>query len=95
MEDSGALGDLHVQLVKAEGLRDTALFGVQDPYVLVRFGQAVLKSRTDKDGGTNPVWNERLSLLEKATSASRTCLRLDTSSLMPHYSQRTTEEEVQ
>ena len=51
-------GTLEIAVASASNLPNTQLFGRQDPYVELRVGGRVEKSRSCNDGGTRPVWNE-------------------------------------
>ncbi|DBA70972.1 hypothetical protein WJX79_005227 [Trebouxia sp. C0005] len=55
-------GELRVNVISARGLRDTAIFGIQDPYVQLVYGSFKVKTAVHKDGGTSPVWNESIKL---------------------------------
>lgn len=57
-------GILAVNCLRGRHLKDTDTFGRQDPYLVFKLGgQAVnqtKKTKVDTDGGTDPVWNERV-----------------------------------
>ncbi|GFR52793.1 hypothetical protein Agub_g15413 [Astrephomene gubernaculifera] len=53
-----APGEVTVHLHFGKGLKDCDWFGQQDPYVILRCGQAQYRSNTHISGGTNPVWNQ-------------------------------------
>jgi len=66
---SKANGTLTVELTGARNLKSTELVGKQDPYVILKIGGEKHKSRTHKNGGTNPVWNQAFIFnLRDATS---------------------------
>jgi len=59
-------GRLNVHLRKGRHLYDADNLGKQDPYVKLtllskKWGDVVVKSKTDTDGGTEPVWDQTLS----------------------------------
>ncbi|KAI5073637.1 hypothetical protein GOP47_0011650 [Adiantum capillus-veneris] len=51
-------GTLEVELIRALNLKDVELFGKSDPYVLFNCGPVTHQSRTIKDGGDSPIWNQ-------------------------------------
>ncbi|GLC33612.1 hypothetical protein PLESTM_000091800 [Pleodorina starrii] len=53
-----APGELTVTVEFAKGLQDKEWVGRQDPYCVVRVGGQSFRSKTAKDGGTNPVWDQ-------------------------------------
>jgi len=51
-------------VLSAIRLRDTQVFGKQDPYVVLRCGESKAnqqRTKVCKDGGTAPTWNERFT----------------------------------
>uniref|UniRef100_A0A7N0TQ96 C2 domain-containing protein n=1 Tax=Kalanchoe fedtschenkoi TaxID=63787 RepID=A0A7N0TQ96_KALFE len=56
-----AIGILEVNLVDAKGLQDTDLIGKSDPYVVIRYRGQERQSSTARDGGRDPIWNERFT----------------------------------
>ena len=55
-------GRLTITFVEAKLTRDTELVGKMDPYVVLKYREQVLKTKTNKNGGKNPSWNEELEL---------------------------------
>lgn len=55
-------GSLEVTVLQAEGLHDVETFGRQDPYCVVVCGAQKFRTKTATDGGTNPRFNERLTM---------------------------------
>eukprot|EP00195_Chlamydomonas_chlamydogama_P000518 CAMPEP_0202919766 /NCGR_PEP_ID=MMETSP1392-20130828/76505_1 /ASSEMBLY_ACC=CAM_ASM_000868 /TAXON_ID=225041 /ORGANISM="Chlamydomonas chlamydogama, Strain SAG 11-48b" /LENGTH=347 /DNA_ID=CAMNT_0049613225 /DNA_START=146 /DNA_END=1190 /DNA_ORIENTATION=+ len=51
-------GELTLVLEFGQGLKDKEWFGKQDPYCIISIGTQSFKSKTCRDGGKNPVWNE-------------------------------------
>ena len=59
-------GKLTVWIKGGRNLRSTELVGKQDPYVKLRLSESIggssaareIKTKTHKDGGTTPIWNE-------------------------------------
>ncbi len=43
-------------------VKDRDILGKMDPYVKIRVGETVKRSRTAKNGGKNPQWGERIDL---------------------------------
>ena len=59
-------GQMKVNLRKARNLLDADTTGKQDPYVKMtllseKWGDVTIKTKTDTDGGTEPIWNETLT----------------------------------
>lgn len=63
-----ARGHLEANLLDGVKLRDTQVFGRQDPYCVFQLGTVRVRSRVAEDGGTKPKWNERISLGTVSTS---------------------------
>mmetsp|Transcript_589 Transcript_589/g.732 ORF Transcript_589/g.732 Transcript_589/m.732 type:complete len:598 (-) Transcript_589:579-2372(-) len=51
-------GVLEVILKEAHDLKEVEFVGRQDPYCVITCGQSNFRSKTNTDGGKNPVWNE-------------------------------------
>ncbi|GLI61338.1 hypothetical protein VaNZ11_003699, partial [Volvox africanus] len=51
-------GTLRVRLEFAKDIKDCDFFGRQDPYVRLRVGDQLRRSKVCKNGGTRPVWDE-------------------------------------
>eukprot|EP00004_Rigifila_ramosa_P004017 TRINITY_DN143_c0_g1_i8.p1 TRINITY_DN143_c0_g1~~TRINITY_DN143_c0_g1_i8.p1 ORF type:complete len:295 (-),score=52.98 TRINITY_DN143_c0_g1_i8:298-1140(-) len=51
-------GRLQIQIVEGRNLRDKDLFGKMDPYVIVQLGNQKFRTKTHKNGGKSPSWNE-------------------------------------
>jgi hypothetical protein len=49
---------LHIRLCRAILHRDTELFGSMDPYAKITHGGAEQRSRTAKEAGKRPTWNQ-------------------------------------
>jgi hypothetical protein len=54
-------GRLEVNVLDGMRLKDTQTFGKQDPYCVLRVGEQSDRTKTCRDGGTRPRWNERLN----------------------------------
>ena len=54
-------GRLEVNVLDGTRLKDTQTFGKQDPYCVLRVGEQRDRTKTCKDGGTRPRWNERFN----------------------------------
>ncbi|KAK9808697.1 hypothetical protein WJX72_002165 [[Myrmecia] bisecta] len=67
---------MQVTIVCAKGLRDTAVFGVQDPFVVVHYGNLKFKTRKHRGGGTAPIWQETLTLPTQHGSPSKISLEI-------------------
>lgn len=52
-------GELTLTLEYGHGLKDKDWFGKQDPYCIITVGNQTMRSKTAKDGGKNPVWNQQ------------------------------------
>ncbi|CAI5458064.1 unnamed protein product [Closterium sp. Yama58-4] len=57
-----AAGWLDVTIMSARDLKDTEIFGMQDPYAVLTYGQQTHRTKTHKDGHTSPVWNTTFRL---------------------------------
>ncbi|CAI5994839.1 unnamed protein product [Closterium sp. NIES-65] len=57
-----AAGWLDVTIIGARDLKDTEIFGMQDPYAVLIYGQQTHRTKTHKDGHTSPVWNTTFRL---------------------------------
>lgn len=57
-----AAGWLDVTVMSARDLKDTEVFGFQDPYAVVQYGHQTHRSKTHKDGHTTPTWNATFRL---------------------------------
>eukprot|EP00198_Chlamydomonas_reinhardtii_P007801 XP_001697138.1 predicted protein [Chlamydomonas reinhardtii] len=55
-------GLLEVTVEFAKGLKDMDFFSKQDPYAVVELGGQKCKTKTHKNGGTSPVWNETFTI---------------------------------
>ncbi|KAI3882966.1 hypothetical protein MKW92_046877 [Papaver armeniacum] len=55
-------GLLEIMLVDAQGLPESDVMGKMDPYVTVQYKNQKLRSSVAKGQGTNPVWNDKLTL---------------------------------
>mmetsp|Transcript_14112 Transcript_14112/g.30604 ORF Transcript_14112/g.30604 Transcript_14112/m.30604 type:complete len:300 (-) Transcript_14112:867-1766(-) len=53
-----APGSLKVTVEYAKDLKDSDLFGKQDPYCVLKLGTQTFKTKVVKNGGTSPVFNE-------------------------------------
>ena len=51
-------GTLELTVEFASELKDVQWFGRQDPYCKIKIGNQELRTKTAKDGGKTPVWNE-------------------------------------
>ena len=51
-------GILEVTMVSASKLQNVAMLGKMDPYCVVFFLNEKTRTKTVKNGGSNPVWNE-------------------------------------
>ena len=51
-------GMLEVTMVSASKLQNVAMLGKMDPYCVVFFLNEKTRTKTVKNGGSNPVWNE-------------------------------------
>lgn len=62
-------GELHFTLEYARNLKDEDWFGRQDPYCVVKCGGQSYRSRTQVDGGKNPVFAEtfRFNIINENT----------------------------
>merc|ERR1711861_90924 len=49
---------LEVTMVSASKLQNVAMLGKMDPYCVVFFLNEKTRTKTVKNGGSNPVWNE-------------------------------------
>ncbi|KAK7276279.1 hypothetical protein RIF29_17417 [Crotalaria pallida] len=54
------IGFMEVLLVKAKGLHEQDIFARMDPYVLLQYKGQERKSSVVHEGGSNPVWNEKI-----------------------------------
>lgn len=54
-------GNLEVNVLDGTRLRETQVFGKQDPYCVVRVGETRDRTKTCTDGGSRPKWNERFN----------------------------------
>ncbi|CAI5486285.1 unnamed protein product [Closterium sp. Naga37s-1] len=57
-----AAGWLDVTIIGSRDLKDTEIFGMQDPYAVLMYGQQTHRTKTHKDGHTSPVWNTTFRL---------------------------------
>ena len=51
-------GKLHLTVIEAKLDRDVELFGKMDPYVVIKYRNATIKTKEHTDGGKTPKWNE-------------------------------------
>ncbi|CAM0883516.1 unnamed protein product [Alopecurus aequalis] len=63
-------GVLEVLLVDAKGLAGNDFLGKLDPYVIVQYRNQERRSKTARDEGRNPSWNEKLQFQIYSTAAS-------------------------
>lgn len=54
-------GRLEVNVLDGTRLKDTQMFGRQDPYCVLRVGEQRDRTKTCANGGTRPRWNERFN----------------------------------
>ncbi|GLC64448.1 hypothetical protein PLESTF_000167100 [Pleodorina starrii] len=59
-------GQLQCTVEFAKGLVDKEWFGKQDPYAILELGGQTYKTKTHRDGGTAPVWNETFVIIVNA-----------------------------
>ncbi|CAI5483498.1 unnamed protein product [Closterium sp. Yama58-4] len=55
---------LELTIIRASGLPDVQIWkigSIQDPYATIKYNDIDLRTKTDKNGGTNPKWNETFS----------------------------------
>jgi Ca2+-dependent lipid-binding protein len=52
-------GPLRINVLRAEGLRKTSMFGKQDPYVKLSLNKVVEATRVAKGGGSDPRWGQQ------------------------------------
>ncbi|KAG1678589.1 hypothetical protein FOA52_012596 [Chlamydomonas sp. UWO 241] len=55
---------LRVTIERASGLKDADFFGKQDPYIILRLGSEVRKTRVAHNGGTSPVFNQTFEFID-------------------------------
>ncbi|XP_024533166.1 X-linked retinitis pigmentosa GTPase regulator-interacting protein 1 [Selaginella moellendorffii] len=57
---------MEINVLGGRKLKDTEWFGTQDPYVILQYGSQKFTTKTCKDGGENPVFNDNFtpSLIE-------------------------------
>ncbi|CAK4132482.1 unnamed protein product [Aphanomyces euteiches] len=53
-------GTLVIVARQAKDLQVTQRFGIQDPYVEIKFNDKIYKSTTHDNGDTDPIWNEEI-----------------------------------
>jgi len=53
---------LHIRVVAGIELRNPNWTGKADPYVVIKHGDAVYKTKTHSGGGKNPHWNEEFEM---------------------------------
>merc|ERR1712146_158333 len=54
-------GTLNIQVVSGKGLKSMETFGKNDPYCVVKIGDKTKRTKTHKNGGANPVWEDTLA----------------------------------
>ncbi len=54
-------GNLKVNVISANLMKDTDLIGKMDPYFEIQVGSQKNKSQVSKDQGTKPVWNQEFA----------------------------------
>eukprot|EP00004_Rigifila_ramosa_P003390 TRINITY_DN1364_c0_g1_i2.p1 TRINITY_DN1364_c0_g1~~TRINITY_DN1364_c0_g1_i2.p1 ORF type:complete len:169 (+),score=45.93 TRINITY_DN1364_c0_g1_i2:24-509(+) len=59
---------LRIQILEARALRDSDFFGKMDPYVVLEMDPYDFKTKTHKNGGKKPVWNQQFELVVDASS---------------------------
>uniref|UniRef100_A0A7S1TIG0 C2 domain-containing protein n=1 Tax=Compsopogon caeruleus TaxID=31354 RepID=A0A7S1TIG0_9RHOD len=72
-------GILSITLYEAENLQGTTTLGLSNPYCIIRVGDAIIQSKSDKStserGRGNPVWNQQFEVLVRKDK--KTSLRLE------------------
>jgi Ca2+-dependent lipid-binding protein len=54
---------VNVQVISARDLKNVEVIGKMDPYVTVKLGEQVWKSRVHHGGGRAPRWNDSTTLM--------------------------------
>lgn len=58
MSQHEALGRLEINAIEGRKLSNCETFSKQDPYLTYKLGESRGKTKTNRNGGTNPTWNE-------------------------------------
>ncbi|KAI9308798.1 C2 domain-containing protein [Cunninghamella echinulata] len=59
---SNTIGELVVIALKAENLPSRVPNGPQDPFCIFKLGSVAKKTKIDKRGGQNPIWDDQVNL---------------------------------
>ena len=51
-----------IKLLSANFINDTSFLSKMDPFVEIRVGKYIARSKIDVDGGKTPRWNEKFAL---------------------------------
>ena len=55
-------GKLQLNVCEARLTRNTEMFGKMDPWAKIELGKLKLRTKTIKNGGTEPCWNETFEI---------------------------------
>ncbi|KAJ9071909.1 hypothetical protein DSO57_1032590 [Entomophthora muscae] len=58
MSQHETLGKLEINAIQGRKLRNCETFSKQDPYLTYKLGESRGRTKTNRNGGTNPTWNE-------------------------------------
>ncbi|KAJ9077477.1 hypothetical protein DSO57_1016421 [Entomophthora muscae] len=58
MSQSETLGKLEINAIQGRKLKNCETFSKQDPYLTYKLGESRGKTKTNRNGGTSPTWNE-------------------------------------